>query len=291
MKKVLFNLKSLSIIALLMFALILTNSCKKDNTNNSPTQLAPIASFTFTQNSQNVPSVATFTNTSQNATSYSWNFGDGASSTDVNPTHTYTQSGTYSVILTAIGNGGSNTNTQTVYVGVTPPTRLQLNLKDNIGNVVSGATVKLYASLSDWTNGTNQVGTTQISDAAGNVMFSNLSSTYYYWFAENGCSNNANSGNTTSNPLNANVINYGSTILSSTGTLKFVNTSTNPYHVYINGVLSFDMNGGTTKYKYYVPIGYYTLRVLQISGYVLYPTDETFTGTISCGTTLTTTYP
>ena len=280
-------------LSLLLVVIIATvfNACKKDSTTPTPTQLSPIANFTFVQNSQTAPSLITFTNTSQNATSYSWNFGDGASSTDVNPTHTYTQSGTYSVILAAIGNGGSNTNTQIVFVGVTPPTRLQLNLKDNIGNVVSGATVKLYASLTDWTNGTNQVGSTQISDVAGNVMFTNLSSTYYYWFAENGCYNNINSSNTLSNPLTANVINYGSTILSSTCTLKFVNTSTNPYHVYINGVLSFDMNGGTTNYKYNAPIGYYTLRVLQISGYVLYPTDVTYTGTTICGQTLTTTFP
>ena len=37
---------------------------------------------------------------SGDATSVSWNFGDGASSTDLNPTHSYTQSGTYDVEAT-----------------------------------------------------------------------------------------------------------------------------------------------------------------------------------------------
>ncbi len=42
-----------------------------------------------------------FTNTSQLATQYTWNFGDGQTSTDVNPEHTYTSAGTYHVTLIA----------------------------------------------------------------------------------------------------------------------------------------------------------------------------------------------
>lgn len=50
---------------------------------------------------QGVP--ITFTNTSTNATSYQWNFGDGSPpSTAPNPTHTYTTPGLYTVTLTAI---------------------------------------------------------------------------------------------------------------------------------------------------------------------------------------------
>ena len=47
-----------------------------------------------------------FLNTSQGATSYNWDFGDGQSSTETAPTHSYAQAGTYSVKLTALyGNG------------------------------------------------------------------------------------------------------------------------------------------------------------------------------------------
>ncbi len=60
-----------------------------------------------------------FTNTSSNATSYSWNFGNGTSSTDVNPEAFYTQSGTYTVILTAIdGLGNSDVYSESVTVSV-----------------------------------------------------------------------------------------------------------------------------------------------------------------------------
>jgi len=52
------------------------------------------------------PKIITFTNTSLGATSYSWNFGNGAQSTATNPTQTYTNGGAtnqnYSVSLIAV---------------------------------------------------------------------------------------------------------------------------------------------------------------------------------------------
>ncbi|MCC7244239.1 MAG: PKD domain-containing protein, partial [Saprospiraceae bacterium] len=65
--------------------------------------------------------LATFTNTSTNATSNAWNFGDGATSTDANPTHTYTTDGVYTVTLTASNSCGNDVTSQTVTI-VTAPT-------------------------------------------------------------------------------------------------------------------------------------------------------------------------
>src|SRR6185437_3612194 len=47
------------------------------------------------------PLAVTFTNTSTHlgSTTYLWHFGDGGSSNQINPTHTYTASGTYNVTL------------------------------------------------------------------------------------------------------------------------------------------------------------------------------------------------
>lgn len=50
-----------------------------------------------------------FENQSQNVNSYEWNFGDGSEiSTEVAPSHTYTEIGTYTVTLTATGDGGTD---------------------------------------------------------------------------------------------------------------------------------------------------------------------------------------
>ncbi len=78
---------------------------------------APIvASFTTATNGLE----ATFTNTSLNAETYSWDFGDGNSSTDENPVHTYAAEGTYTVELTASGFGLEEVITAEVTVSTVP---------------------------------------------------------------------------------------------------------------------------------------------------------------------------
>ncbi len=68
---------------------------------------APIASFTTNTTSGTSPLTVNFTNTSTgNITERLWNFGDGATSSDNNPTHTFTDVGTYNVILEVRGPGG-----------------------------------------------------------------------------------------------------------------------------------------------------------------------------------------
>lgn len=70
----------------------------------------PAASFSFTADTTTV----VFTNTSQVSSSFIWNFGDGTTSTETNPTHTYTAPGTYTVTLTAENDCGQTTAVQTV---------------------------------------------------------------------------------------------------------------------------------------------------------------------------------
>jgi PKD repeat protein len=70
------------------------------------------------------PASVQFTNLSQNATSYLWDFGDGTTSTEAEPLHEYSALGAYTVILTAdAGVCGNDVETQVQYiiVGATPP--------------------------------------------------------------------------------------------------------------------------------------------------------------------------
>ncbi len=57
----------------------------------------PTAAFNHTVNNTQV----TFTNTSTSSIAWRWDFGDGGTSVEQNPVHTYTQSGNYTVSLTA----------------------------------------------------------------------------------------------------------------------------------------------------------------------------------------------
>ncbi len=59
-----------------------------------------------------------FTDESIGATSWSWDFGDGGSSTSQNPSHSYTSPGAYEVALTV--NSGAHTMTKTNYIYVLP---------------------------------------------------------------------------------------------------------------------------------------------------------------------------
>ena len=82
---------------------------------------APVADFSGSPTSGQGTLSVSFTNTSSgNVTGFSWNFGDGGSSSLQNPAHTYSP-GTYTVSLTVSGPGGNDTETKTDYITVSPP--------------------------------------------------------------------------------------------------------------------------------------------------------------------------
>lgn len=84
----------------------------------NPSDELPVADFSsallsdgqvqFTDASTNIP------------ISWTWDLGDGNTSTDQNPLHTYTSAGTYTVCLTVANTAGSNTTCQEVTVVLSP---------------------------------------------------------------------------------------------------------------------------------------------------------------------------
>ena len=79
----------------------------------------PVANITADKTAGSDSLTVEFTDTSANyPTSWTWNFGDGITSTEQNPTHTYSAPGTYTVTLTATNLAGSDTVTKTSYITV-----------------------------------------------------------------------------------------------------------------------------------------------------------------------------
>ena len=100
-------MKKLSFLLILSGLFLMVPSCTKtDSTDPTPVVKDPYAMFKYTKKDNGIVS---FTNTSTDATSYLWNFGDGETSTTAAVTfeHQYLQNGTYKATLTAYGNGKS----------------------------------------------------------------------------------------------------------------------------------------------------------------------------------------
>jgi len=84
-----------------------------------PISLAPLTNFSAKPTEGNVPLTVTFTDEStKSPTKWMWTFGDGATSTQQNPEHKYSNIGSYTVTLTATNDNGSNTVTKTDYITV-----------------------------------------------------------------------------------------------------------------------------------------------------------------------------
>lgn len=104
--------------------LIVNNATGTDtiiNTLNVVVEQLPIANATSNGTNFTLGNATVyFTNTSSNASSYFWNFADGATSIDTNPWHTYSATGSFDVVLVAMNNGCPNdTLIFTIIVGTT----------------------------------------------------------------------------------------------------------------------------------------------------------------------------
>ena len=93
-------------------------------------EFLPTADFVAFPVTGSVPLEVEFTDLSApDITSWLWNFGDGETSTDPNPDHTYNSSGVFSVSLTVTNSFGTDTITKNNYIHVSavplpPPTNL-----------------------------------------------------------------------------------------------------------------------------------------------------------------------
>lgn len=93
----------------------------------------PLAAFAV-EGSLQAPAAVAFNNTSQKATAFRWDFGDGATSTEVSPEHEYKASGTYQVVLTA-SDGKKSTKLQQPLV-IKAPDRCLVEIETSLGTML-----------------------------------------------------------------------------------------------------------------------------------------------------------
>lgn len=113
-------------LSLTLFASLLLASCA----------VKQAANFSTPVNKLVAPAEVAFTNTSglTDAT-YSWDFGDGSTSTEASPKHTYKHSGNFTVVLTATKNGKTTTRKQMIQV--TAPERCLVEIETDYGTMLA----------------------------------------------------------------------------------------------------------------------------------------------------------
>lgn len=98
------------------YYVIATNNCGSDTAYHTIQNYSLNASFSSDYvYGSDVPAIINFTNTSSNAVTYTWSFGDGNSSFIEHPSHTYTTNGEYTVLLTA-SNQYCSDNFETTFI-------------------------------------------------------------------------------------------------------------------------------------------------------------------------------
>ncbi len=143
---------------------------------NATSPSSPEANFTASPASGPVPLTVSFTDQSVGTvTSWSWSFGDGASSSTQNPDHTYNSAETYTAILTVSNGVSSSSQSKTITVSPAIP------VANFTASAMSG-TAPLAISFADSSTG----------DITG----------WSWTFGDGGTSTSQNPGHTYANPGN-----------------------------------------------------------------------------------------
>jgi PKD repeat protein len=136
-------------------------------------EYSPTASFTYTATGTTV----NFTNSSTGGAAYSWNFGDGGTSVESNPSYTYGAPGVYNVTLTVSNACGSDFYSAVISVSNSIESVELANATQIYPNPTSGKTVvtmDFAASYEVSMELVNSLGQVVWSNIPGNVQYKML---------------------------------------------------------------------------------------------------------------------
>ncbi len=220
-----------------------------------PTIDPPVAAFTAPVTTSCGPLSVQFVNQSTHATSYAWSFPGGSpgSSTAINPQVNYNVPGTYQVTLTATGEGGSHSTSQTGFITIHALPTVTLTAQDPgcfaeaNGSITANAQGNAPFTFA-WNNGATAATLNDLPAGAYQVTLTD----------NNGCT--ANASQTLSNPQPLSVALFKSDITC---------------HGANNGTISTTASGGTPPYSYEWSSGQSTanLNGLQAGAYQVTVTD------------------
>ena len=152
-----------------------TNVCIKAFTDSQGLSIKglPTANFNTNITKGNVPLTVQFTDLSTDATGWEWDFGDGATSTELNPTHTYLAAGVYTVNETVSNTNGTNSVLATINVLTTTPQNTPTITWSNPADIFYGtplSDIQLDASASDSVSGETVPGTFVYTPPSGTIL-------------------------------------------------------------------------------------------------------------------------
>lgn len=166
----------------------LANGCRDTATTTITVNPKPAIAFTGSPlTACNPPLNVNFTNTTSGATTYTWLFGDGGTSTLANPSHAYTANGNYAVSLIATSAAGcKDTLKKNNYVKIAPASAV-INGPQELGCAPATATFTLsvtsvtgtsgYSYTWNWGDGTPNTTTTSTSATHTYSTFGNYTIT------------------------------------------------------------------------------------------------------------------
>jgi PKD repeat protein len=171
---------------------VTNNSGSKSASQTVTVQPAFAASFTYSPSSPAANQAVQFADTSTGSpTSWQWNFGDNATSTIQNPSHTYAAAGQYWVNLIITKGTNSHSTSQLITVRqpgtITAASPSYADVKAAVDSAVSGDTVIVPAGSATWnsqlviTKGIYLIG----AGMANTVIASNYSVSSYNYLWDN----------------------------------------------------------------------------------------------------------